>query len=183
MLTSGTALIDPTKIFETVNLASGMRVADFGCGRTGHFVFPLAPILGERGMVYAVDIIKDILESIKSRARAEGRENIQTIWSDLEIVGAMPIPEKSLDAGFFVNVMFMIKKRAEAIKEAVRLIKDDGYLIVVDWYKKIGPVGPAAEQMVDQDELVDLAKKEKLALISRLPAGDYHFCLIFKKQK
>ena len=66
---SGTALIDPYKIFEKISLGHGMRVADLGCGRTGHFIFPTARVVGESGVVYAVDIMKDILESIKSRVR------------------------------------------------------------------------------------------------------------------
>lgn len=183
MYHSGTALIDPARIFETIHLSSGMRVADFGCGRTGHFVFPMAPIIGEKGMVYAIDIMKDVLENIRSRARAEGRNNIQTIWSDLEVFGATPIPEQSLDAGFFINVVFLLKKRPEALREAARLIRDDGYLIVVDWQKRVGPLGPMDSQMVNQEELVQLAAKEKLGLVTRGPAGDYHFCLIFKKEK
>ncbi|MCX6779720.1 MAG: hypothetical protein NT034_00885 [Candidatus Magasanikbacteria bacterium] len=66
MQTSGTALIDPFEIFQKVGLSSGMRVADMGCGRTGHFVLPAARVVGEKGLVYAVDILKDVLQSLGS---------------------------------------------------------------------------------------------------------------------
>lgn len=158
-----------------------MRVADFGCGRTGHFIFLASRAVGERGAVYAMDIIKDILESIKSRSRSEGYNNIQTIWTDLEKLGAAPIPEGTLDAGFFVNVMYMMKNKGQALKEANRLLKKDAWLVVVDWTKKIGPLGPEMEQLVNGEEIEALAGTEGLKLVDKPIIGDYHFCLIFKK--
>lgn len=183
MSTSGTALIDPAEVFQKIGLSAGMRVADFGCGRTGHFVFSMSPIIGDKGVIYAIDIIKDILESIKSRSRSEGFNNVQAVWSDLENIGAAPIPEGSLDAGFFVNVMFQLKKRPEAIRESLRLIREDGYLIIIDWLKRVGPIGPTPEQMIDQETLINMGLKENLQLVGRMPLGDYHFCVIFKKKK
>jgi len=181
MTHSGLALIDPNKIFEKINLSEGMRVADFGCGRTGHFIFLASRAVGERGAVYAMDIIKDILESIKSRSRSEGYNNIQTIWTDLEKIGAAPIPEGTLDAGFFVNAMYLMKNKKEALKEAVRLLKKDARLVVVDWTKKIGPLGPEPAEMAKSEEIEALAKAEGLELAEKPVIGDYHFCLIFKK--
>src|SRR3989338_2287181 len=102
----GTALVDPYKIFEKISLKEGMRVADLGCGRTGHFVFPAAHVIGDNGIVYAVDVMKDVLENVKSRARFEGFDNVQAIWSDVELPGRAPIPNKSLDACFFINALF-----------------------------------------------------------------------------
>lgn len=178
----GIALIDPKKIFDKIGVAAGMRVADFGCGRTGHITFSVSPLVGERGVVYALDIMKDVLESITSQSKSGGFVNIHSVWTDLEKFGAAPIPEESLDAGFFINVMFMLKNRAEALREAARLIKVDGYLVVVDWEKKLGPLGPAPEQMVAKDKLVLQAEKEGFSRAQEVPLNDYHFCLIFKKK-
>jgi ubiquinone/menaquinone biosynthesis C-methylase UbiE len=57
MAHSGTVLIDPYKIFEKISLSVGQRVADLGCGRTGHFVFPAVKTVGDTGIVYAVDVV------------------------------------------------------------------------------------------------------------------------------
>ena len=104
MIHSGTALVDPKMILDKIKLTHGMRVADFGCGRTGHLVFPSAQIVGEDGVVYAVDIVKNILQSISSMAKDQGYENIKTIWSDIEKYEKTPIPDNSLDAIFFVVI-------------------------------------------------------------------------------
>lgn len=178
---SGVALVDPYKIFEKIGLSTGMRVADLGCGRTGHFVFPAARVINDNGVVYAIDILKEVLENIKSRSRTEGYDNVQIIWSNIEVVGKTPVPPQSLDACFFINVMFQIKEKLAALQEATRLLKTGGKIVVVDWQKKVGTLGPNAEAMVDHVKLVSLGESCGLQLAEDFLAGDYHFCLIFNK--
>ncbi len=178
---SGTALIDPDKIFEKISLSEGKRVADLGCGRTGHFVFPAVKIVGDKGIVYAVDVVKNILDSIKSMARSEGYDNVQTVWSDIEMPGKTPIPENSLDAAFYVNVLFQLKNKVGAIKEAARMLKPGGYLVVVDWAKKLGTLGPAEQSMLSPEEAMRLAAQENLKFVDKVDAGEYHYSLIFEK--
>lgn len=181
MAHSGTALIDPYKIFEKISLSPGDRVADLGCGRTGHFVFPAVKVVGDKGIVYAVDVVKNILESIKSIARSGGMDNIQTIWSDIEAPGKTPIPTGSLDACFCVNVLFQLKNKAGAIAEASRLLKKGGYLVAVDWEKKLGMLGPDESAMISPQELINLAAEENLKFVDKILPGDYHYSLIFEK--
>lgn len=178
---SGTALIDPYKIFERISLSKGQRVADLGCGRTGHFVFPAAKVVTDKGVVYAVDVVKNILESIKSTARSEGLDNVQTVWSDIELLGKTPIPDGSLDACFYINVLFQLKNKEGALKEAARMLKKGGYLVVVDWAKKLGMLGPSAESMVNPEAVTKLATAQNLKFIDKMFPGDYHFSLIFEK--
>ncbi|EKD43944.1 MAG: hypothetical protein ACD_72C00063G0002 [uncultured bacterium] len=178
---AGRALIDPFKILEKIKLQEGMRVADMGCGRTGHFVFPAARIVGPRGMVYAVDILKDVLENINSWVRSQSHDNIQTIWSDIEMVDKTPIPAKSLDACFFMNVLSALKNRNGALSEAARLLKDDGSVVVIDWQKKLATLGPSDEAMLSPLKLTELAKESGLRLIESYPVSEYHYCSIFKK--
>jgi len=178
---AGRALIDPFSIFAKIGLSKGMRVADLGCGRTGHFVFPAARIVDQTGVVYAVDILKDVLENINSWIRSEGLENVQTIWSDIEAVNKTPIPAKSLDVCFFMNVLFGIKNKTNALTEANRLLKDGGQIVIVDWQKKLATLGPSPELMVKPDEILTIANQIGLTLVEKIPVSDYHFCLIFKK--
>ena len=178
---AGTALIDPYKIFARISLSSGSRVADLGCGRTGHFVFPAVKVVGDTGIVYAVDVVKNILESIKSMARSEGYDNVQTVWSDIELPGKTPIPDNSLDACFYVNVLFQLKNKVGALKEATRMLKPGGYLVVVDWAKRLGLLGPSEDRMLNPDELTRLAVVDNLKLVDKILPGDYHYSLIFEK--
>ena len=64
----GDQMIDPALLFEKAQLQQGMHIADFGCGRTGHLLFPATRILGERGLIYGIDILKDVLQVVSKRA-------------------------------------------------------------------------------------------------------------------
>ncbi len=181
MSNAGGALIDPNVIFEKIALAPGMRVADLGCGRTGHFVFPASKVVGDTGIVYAVEIVKNILESIRSRCRSEGYNNVQTIWSDIEVAGKTAIPGGSLNVCFLVNVLFLIKNKLVTLTEASRLLQKDGLVVIVDWQKNLGPLGPTPAQRVDPEEVKKLSSAAGLEFQELFPAGEYHFCLILRK--
>ena len=181
MTHSGGALIDPEQIFKKIALGPGMHVADLGCGRTGHFVFPASKAVGDTGVVYAVEIVKNILESIKSRCRSEGYVNVQTVWSDIEKEKATPIPDNSLNACFLVNVLFMVKDRKTVLKEVSRMLEKNGWAVIIDWARNLGPLGPSPEQKVSEDEVRDLAGKAGLVYKENINVGDYHFCTLFTK--
>lgn len=158
-----------------------MRVADLGCGRTGQFIFPASKIVGEKGIVYAVDIIKDVLEDIKKRIQSEAFMNIQTVWSDVERVGKTPIPEHSLNTTILTNVIFLVKDKLSVLREAARLTAEHGQVIVIDWSKQLGPLGPSADLLVRAEDIVGLAKDADLTLAERIDLSDNHYCLIFNK--
>lgn len=181
MAHAGGALINPEEIFQKIALAPGMRVADLGCGRTGHFVFPASKVVGDMGIVYAVEIVKNILESIRSRSRSEGYNNVQTIWSNIEVFGKTAIPKESLNACFLVNVLFLIKDKLTTLKEAARLLQKDGLAVIVDWQKNLGPIGPTLEQKVNPEEIKKLASDAGFEFRELFPAGEYHFCMILRK--
>lgn len=177
------SLLDPEIIYKKIGLIEGMKVAEFGCGRTGYFTFTASKKVGDKGTVYAMDILKDVLESIKNRSRFEGYHNILPVWTDVEKVGGAGVPEGSIDAGFFINVFFQLKNKSNAFIEAARLLKKDAVLVLVDWANKIeGKLGPEDKQMVNPEELIALGKQQGFVLQEKFPAGEYHFCLIFKKE-
>ena len=180
---SGAALLDPSKVFEKIGLHSGMRVADLGCGRTGHFVMPAAKAVGDIGIVYALDIQKEILEDLKSRAKSGGMSNIETVWADLENQKSVPIQSFTLDACWLVSVMHQIKNQVAALFNAASLVKPGGFLAIVDWIKKLGALGPDASKLVSRDFVKENMLKQGFELIEDFSINDYQFCLIFKKRE
>ena len=181
MITGGNALLDAKFILARAQIKEGMQVADLGCGASGHFVFPSARIVGKKGTVYAVDIMKTILQSIEKRAKLENLQNIQTVWSDLEIFGATKIDSGKLDVAMLINTLYQSKKRIEIVREAVRLIKKGGKLIVVEWKNSALPFGPSIENRVEKDLLKNGSAKLGLKIEEEFEAGDYHYGIIFDK--
>jgi ubiquinone/menaquinone biosynthesis C-methylase UbiE len=126
-------LIDIGDVLARAQLRPGMRIADFGCSRTGHVVFRAAPLVGDRGMVFAVDILREALDAVNKRARLEGLSMVHPIWADVERVGKTAIPDHSLDCVFIINLLTHINEKEAVLTEAARLMKEKARLFVVDW--------------------------------------------------
>lgn len=182
MYHSGNQMIDCHELFHKVRLHPGMHVADLGCGRTGHVVFPAAKILGEMGIIYAVDILKDVLEAIKKRSAGNGLLNVQTVWSDIERPGGLHVPKKSLDVVFLVNTLVQTQDRVKVLEEAYELLKDKARLAIVDWKKKGLKFGPADDHFIDFEAIKKWAKQKGLAIQEEFDVGLFHKGLVLFKQ-
>jgi len=178
----GNELLDPVYLLKDVlQMSYGAKAADLGCGSMGFFVLQSAKLVGDKGLVYAVDVLKDVLSSVEGRARQEGLYNVKTVWSNLEIVGATKIPESSLDYALLVNTLFQTTKHQEVLKEAYRLLKIGGRLLVVDWQTGAGPIGPRKEMRLEPAMVKSLAQAISFQLIQEFVAGKNHYGLIFQK--
>jgi len=176
-------LFDAQLLFQKVQLQPGMHVADFGCGRTGHVVFPASLAVGQEGVVYAVDILKDILENIRKRADMEALLNVHPIWSDVERVGKTAIPAKSLDVVFLVNTLSHGQNSFAALDEASRLLRDKGRILVVDWYKKAPSLGPTEENFVNFDLVKLWGMQNGFVVQEEFEAGSYHWGVVLFRQQ
>lgn len=183
MYHSGNQLVDSHLVLEKAQIQPGMHLGDFGCGRTGHIVFPAAAAIGERGVVYAVDIMKDVLESINKRAGLEGFVNIHTVWADIERAGAVAIPEKSLDLAIFVNSLFHAKDIATMLNEAKRLLKDKARLVIVDWKAHGLPFGPRPDQLLDFNQAKAWAIANNFVIQDDFEVGQYHRGIVLYKHE
>lgn len=176
-----TQLIDTGIIFAKAHLQPGMHVADFGSGKTGHIVFPAAAILGERGLIYAVDIMKPTLENISRRAALENFHNIETIWSDVEHVGATAIPAHTLDLVFIIGTLAHTDHKHNMLDEANRLLKDKSRLVVVDWARDGLPFSPKKENMVSFPDVIAWGQTNNFFVQEEFEAGDYHHGIVLYK--
>jgi ubiquinone/menaquinone biosynthesis C-methylase UbiE len=175
-------LLDIEMILNQLPEKTDARVADLGCGNFGFFVFPLARLVGKRGKVYAADIMKSSVEEIKARARTENLPQIETVWCDLEKIGATGIKKGSLAAVFLVNTLFQAALSLDMLKESERILKAGGLLIIADWDDLPAPPGPPAAQRVKKDKLITATAKLNLELVREFNPGAYHYGLVFKKK-
>lgn len=180
-ITGGNTLINANLIIGKAQIDERMKVADLGCGATGHFVFPAAKAVGKKGMVYAVDILKPVLESIKKRAAQDNAENVLTIWTDLEVFGATKIESGSLDVAMLINTLYLSHKRVEILREAIRMLKKGGRLLIVEWENIASPLGPPIEERVKEEAIKTAAPKLGLKHEDEFEAGQYHYGLLFTK--
>ncbi|MCX6740892.1 MAG: methyltransferase domain-containing protein [Candidatus Parcubacteria bacterium] len=177
----GNELINAKDLLAKAGLEEGMRVGDLGCGARGHFATQAAKMVGNKGIVYAVDVVKNVLTSVLSYAHILGIYNITAVWSNLEKYGATKIRPSSLDMALLVNVLFQTTDDATVLKESVRLLKTSGKLVICDWKRTGAPFGPAVELRVDFEAMKQLAAGLGLKLEKEFAAGPYHWALVFKK--
>jgi ubiquinone/menaquinone biosynthesis C-methylase UbiE len=176
-----TILFDIDKIIDKMAIEERQRVAELGCGNFGFFTFPLAKLVGKNGIVYAVDIIKSFLEEIKNRAKEQNLPQIQTIWSNLEVFKGAKIESSSLDRAFLINVLHQSDKRAEIIREAYRLLKTKGKLMIVEWSATDSPLGPPPERRLKLESLKAATLKLGFDIEDEFLAGPYHYGLMLTK--
>lgn len=178
---SGSALIDPANVLEHAGIRERMRVADFGCGSLGHFVFPAAARVGPKGQVYAVDILRDVLAMVERRAATMGLKNVTAVWSDIDRYHATRIPEAALDAILLVNNLFLSKDRVRLAKEMARLAKYRGRAVIVDWKPGKTPFGPAPSARVSPEEATRMMDIPEFHFIASFAAGPQHYGLVFER--
>lgn len=169
----------PEEIVKQFNIKENMIIADFGCG-AGHFSIPLAKLVGDQGKIYALDVLETALESVRSRAKLQGLFNIETKRCNLELPIGSGLDSNSIDLVLLGNILFQSSKKDDIIKEAYRVLKSKGEIMVIDW-KPNQPMGPPANLIVPQDSLKKIINEAGLKFIKEFPVDKYHWGTIFVK--
>ncbi len=180
--TGGTQLIDPIALLRRAEIKEGDIVAEFGCGTSGHLVFPAAHLVGPKGKVYAVDILKSVLQSIESRRKVEGADNVETLWADVERAGALRIADKTVDMVVLLHILAQVRQRAGMLAEALRIMKPGGTLLVCDWLKTASPLGPPVEARIDGAAVTALARAAGFSCEAAFDVGPYHFGMVCREK-
>jgi ubiquinone/menaquinone biosynthesis C-methylase UbiE len=169
------AFLTPEHLVRELYLKPGDRVADVGCG-TGVYTIALAKEVGIAGQVYAVDVHREALHTLAGTLDKRGIVNVEMIWADAE--KEIPIDAYSLDAVVLSNVLFQFEKIDAALITVARLIKPEGYLLVVDWSSSHGGLGPHADHVIKEEEAITVVQRHGFRIHKRLPAGDYHYAFL-----
>lgn len=170
-------IFDPKIVLEKVGVTPGSIVADFGSG-SGHWAVELAKLVGEEGKVYAIDVLKPTLESVRTLAQIHKVSNIETKWSDIEKTSGLEAG--SCDLIVISNLFFQVDQEGykNVIEEARKVLKPEGRLLVVDWTKE-SKVGPEQDQRTTLEEIKSLAEDFKKS--EEISIGSDHWGLLLYK--
>ena len=172
--------IKPEEIIKNFEIRQGMVVADFGSG-SGHYVLAVAKKMNNSGVVYAIDIQKNLLEAVKSEAVKRHLSNVDIIWADIESKEGTKLANGTLDFAIASNILFQIGDKEALAKEIFRTLKKGGRAAVIDWSASFGGAGPAPKEVASKTEAERIFIQEGFLEEREFPAGDNHYGIIFKK--
>jgi SAM-dependent methyltransferase len=119
----------PQELLAEVGVAKGMKMADIGAGY-GFFAFPAAEIVGEVGLVYAVEPNPKRAEEIRRRAEERGVKNLRVLVAGREEIVGMQTGAVELAISMSSFHHFADPKKALA--ELRRIVKPGGLVYIRD---------------------------------------------------
>lgn len=172
--------IQPEEILRHIDVQPGMHIADFGAG-SGFFTILLAKRVGDSGKITALDVQKDYLEAIRAKAKQENIFNIETVWADLELPQGSKLENNSQDMVFLANVLFQAENKITILREALRILRTEGELVVIEWKLEDPPPGPPRSLRIDKPLLAHQCESVGFLVSKELHAGSHHYGFVFKK--
>ncbi len=172
---------DPVKNLKAFDLREDMVVADLGAG-SGFYALPAASMV-PKGKVYAVDIQRDFLTTIRNRAVETHLDNLEILWGDVEKLGGTKLGDSVVDAVIASSILFQVEDKEKFIQEARRILKPSGKLLLIDWSDSSSGIGAGFKKIVPKGEARALFEQGGFSWSRDIPAGEHHYGMIFSKKQ
>jgi len=144
---------DPRKVFDALALEPGDVFLDLGCG-PGDYSMEAAPIVGDSGMVYALDKSEKMVEHVVREASTHDVGNVVARVCD--ITGPLPLADDSVDVCLLSTVFHIpeVSRHAQSVfAEVRRVLKPGGRLAIIECKKEEMPFGPPMDMRWAPEEL------------------------------
>ena len=118
------------KFLKDIGIKKGQKVLDFGCG-SGNYTIPTARIVGEEGLVYALDQDEGTLDGLMRKAELMGLKNI--IRLDTSQESRIGLDNESVDVVLIYDVLHYYyfpraEDRKRLLREVYRVLKPNAVL-------------------------------------------------------
>ncbi len=171
---------DPVKNLKAFGLGENMIVADLGAG-SGFYTIPVAQMV-PMGKVYAIEIQKDFLTTIKNKTTEAHLNNVECLVGDIEKIGGTRMKDKIIDAVIASNILFQVEDKDKFIEEAKRILKPEGRLLFVDWSDNASGIGPGIDKIITKNKAREMFEKKGFIWQKDIDAGMHHYGIIFRNK-
>lgn len=167
---------NPEKNLKVFGLPEDSIVADLGAG-TGYYAVAAGRLV-PHGKVYAVEIEKDYLGTIRHKVEEAGLLNVEIIWGNVEKIGGSKIADGAADAVIASNILFQVGDKNAFILEASRILKARGRLFLSDWTER----SIMAKVALPKDKARQMFEQKGFILEREVDTGAEHYGMIFRKE-
>jgi len=119
----------PTVMVEALKLKPGDAVADIGAG-TGYLSWRLAQKVGEKGVVYAVEIQQEMLDLLGAKMAGRKVTNVKPV---LGTITDPKLPAGAVDLVIMVDVYHEFDHPYEMMQAICRSLKPGGRVVFVEY--------------------------------------------------
>jgi len=168
-------ILDVEKILESLGSFIGKSVADVGCG-PGYFSIPLSKKIGPDGDVFAIDLETAMLERLKDNIVAQS--GIHPVQSKEESIPS--VEDNSVDSCFMVNVLHELEGN-QTLREAYRILRPGGHLVLIDWKKVKMDFGPPFTVRISERDAKRRCGDVGFKCESTFFAGQYNYGLVMSR--
>ena len=167
---------DPVKNLKAFGLEEDNIVADLGAG-TGYYTLP-AGMLSPRGKIYAVELQKDFLDTIKNKVKEAHLGKVEIIWGNVEKLGGTKIGNNVVDVVIASNILFQVEDKDMLVEEIKRILKPKGRVLLIDWSESSIMGG---KMIIPKNKAQILFEKKGFVFSREIDAGAHHYGIILTK--
>lgn len=170
------------EVFKVCNFQKEDCVLDLGCG-PGDYSIEIAKLLGNDGIVYAVDKNIEVISYLNSRIEEQNLHNIKTFSGN--ILKTLPFDENSFDVCLIITVLHTLNLKTNGVnlfKEISRILKPTGKLVTIDCKKEEMSFGPPLQMRITPEELLEIGEKTGFEKKQQVDL-DYNYLLEFRNKK
>jgi precorrin-6B methylase 2 len=117
-------LKNPYRSLEAAGLKPGQKVVEVGSG-PGFFTIPAAKMVGEEGLIYAIDVNHRAIKRVEEKMQKYGLGNIKPILGNAAHSG---LQDSSIDLAFIFGLRYVAGGLSNLVSEIHRVLKAGGIL-------------------------------------------------------
>ena len=170
----------PDLLYKALKVKRGSTVADIGCG-SGYHTRRLAKAVGDKGLVYGVDIQKEMLVILHRNMKANNLTNYQAV---LNTTTDSKLPKGKIDLALFVDVYHEFDHPYEMMKSICDSLAPGGRIALVE-YRMEDPKVPIKllHKMTAAQVKKEMAAQKSVRFVENVKTLPWQHVLIFEKPK
>ena len=170
---------DPEVVFNELSLKPGDHFLDLGCG-PGEYSIYAAGLVGDSGVVYALEKWAYMIDGLKEAADDRGIGNIKPITAD--ITEPLPVNDHSVDVCLLSTVLHIFRLsdiEKTLFPEIRRILKPGGRVAIIECKREDQPFGPPKHMRLSPEMVEAAITKYEFAKLGLKDLG-YNYMIQYK---